>query len=96
MKRCEFYNGTDRLFNYSEQTKKLLTTTSNKNAMFNQYKEMQFDKYNFAVKYYINNFSKLIAVEKFVMNEIIHFIDLHPLTVRIQVIFIFLKLSYRV
>ena len=76
MKRCEFYNGTDRLFNYSEQTKKLLTTTSNKNAMFNQYKEMQFDKYNFAVKYYINNFSKLIAVEKFVMNEIIHFIDL--------------------
>ncbi len=38
---------------------------------------MQFSEYNKAVNYYIKNCSKLIEIEKFVMNEILHFIDLH-------------------
>ena len=45
--------------------------------MFDKYKEMQFVEYNKAVKYYNTNYSKLIEVEQFVMNEILHFIDLH-------------------
>lgn len=45
--------------------------------MFNQYKEMQFVEYNKAVIYYNINYTKLIEIEKFVMNEILHFIDLH-------------------
>lgn len=45
--------------------------------MFNQYKEMQFTEYNKAVRYYLSNYNKLIEIEKFVQNEIIHFIDLN-------------------
>lgn len=45
--------------------------------MFNQYKEMQFVEYNKAVEYYLSNHNKLMEIERFVMNEILHFIDLH-------------------
>ena len=45
--------------------------------MFNKYRKLQFLKYNEAVKYYVSNFSKLVEIEKFVMNEILHFIDLN-------------------
>lgn len=45
--------------------------------MFNQYREMQFVEYNKAVKYYLSNYNKLVEIEKFVMGEILHFIDLH-------------------
>jgi len=45
--------------------------------MFNQYKEMQFVEYNKAVNYYKTNYKKLVDIERFVMNEILHFIDLH-------------------
>lgn len=45
--------------------------------MFNQYKKMQFVEYNKAVEYYNINYTRLIEIEKFVMNEILHFIDLH-------------------
>lgn len=38
---------------------------------------MQFVEYNKAVIYYNINYTKLIEIEKFVMNEILHFIDLH-------------------
>lgn len=45
--------------------------------MFNDYTASQFVAYNQAVKYYISNPSKLIDIERFVMGEILHFIDLH-------------------
>lgn len=45
--------------------------------MFHNYNEKQFIEYNNAVKYYKENYSKLIEIEKFVMKEILHFIDLH-------------------
>lgn len=38
---------------------------------------MQFAEYNKAVTYFSSNFSRLIEIEKFVMDEILHFIDLH-------------------
>lgn len=37
---------------------------------------MQFAEYNKAVQYFIANHSRLIAVEQFIMNEILHFINL--------------------
>lgn len=45
--------------------------------MFNQYKELQFSLYNKAVEFYKENPERLIEIERFVMNEILHFIDLH-------------------
>ena len=45
--------------------------------MFNQYKEIQYLEYNNAVTYYKDNYFRLIEIEKFVMNEISHFIDLY-------------------
>ena len=38
---------------------------------------MQFSEYHKSVDYYKKNHSKIIAIEQFVMNEILHFIDLH-------------------
>lgn len=45
--------------------------------MFTEYQKQQFDSYQNAVKYYQKNPQCLINVERFVMNEILHFIDLH-------------------
>lgn len=45
--------------------------------MFHQFQELQFAEYNKSVSYYIKNWSRLIDIEKFVMNEVLHFIDLH-------------------
>ena len=45
--------------------------------MFNQFREKQFKIYTEAYNYYEANPAKLIDVEKFVLNEICHFIDLH-------------------
>ena len=45
--------------------------------MFQQFQKMQFVKYNKAVQYYKENPQRLIAIERFVMNEVLHFIDLH-------------------
>ena len=45
--------------------------------MFTEYAEKQYTSYNEAVIYYKDNPQKLIEVEKFVMNEILHFIDIH-------------------
>lgn len=45
--------------------------------MFHQFQELQFSEYNRAVGYYLRNSGMLIHIERFVMNEILHFIDLH-------------------
>ena len=45
--------------------------------MFTEYQKQQFDSYQNAVKYYQKNPQCLISIERFVMNEILHFIDLH-------------------
>lgn len=45
--------------------------------MFEDYSEVQYQLYHKAVDYYSLHPSKLIEIEKFVMNEILHFIDLH-------------------
>lgn len=45
--------------------------------MFEEYSEIQYKLYHKAVEYYTAHYDKLIEVEKFVMNEILHFIDLH-------------------
>lgn len=45
--------------------------------MFTEYQKQQFDSYQNAVKYYQKNPQCLINIERFVMNEILHFIDLH-------------------
>lgn len=45
--------------------------------MFNKYNEIQFSKYNEAKSFFSENYKKLIDIERFVMNEILHFIDLH-------------------
>ncbi len=45
--------------------------------MFNDYKNTQFVEYDKAVKYYTKNYSKLIEIERFVMNEIFHFLNLY-------------------
>lgn len=45
--------------------------------MFTQYAESQHATYIKAVSYYNQNPQRLIDAEKFVMNEILHFIDIH-------------------
>lgn len=45
--------------------------------MFLDYIDKQFDAYNKAKKFFIANPSHLIKIEKFVFNEIWHFVDLH-------------------
>lgn len=45
--------------------------------MFTEFQSMQFAEYNNAVDYYSLHPERLIEIEKFVMNEILHFIDLH-------------------
>ena len=45
--------------------------------MFTKYQKMQFVEYNKAINHYNKHPEELIEVEKFVMNEILHFIDLH-------------------
>ena len=45
--------------------------------MFRQYLYQQFATYTEAIGYYSTHSEYLIAVERFVMNEICHFIDLH-------------------
>lgn len=45
--------------------------------MFNQFIHNQFSIYSDAFDYYANHSECLIAIEKFVMNEICHFVDLH-------------------
>lgn len=45
--------------------------------MFEQYSEIQYELYHKALTYYSNDYERLIEIEKFVMNEILHFIDLH-------------------
>lgn len=45
--------------------------------MFTKYQQVQFEEYNKAVQYYRIHPEKLIEIERFVMNEILHFIDLH-------------------
>lgn len=44
--------------------------------MFTQYIDKQFSQYKMAVEYFENNPQCLIKIENFVMNEILHFIDL--------------------
>lgn len=62
---------------YKSNMADISNTSLSVDNMFNQYNELQFVEYNKAVKYYTSNFSKLIEIEKFVMDEILHFIDLH-------------------
>lgn len=45
--------------------------------MFTEFQAMQFVEYNNAVDYYNLHPDRLIEIEKFVMNEVLHFIDLH-------------------
>ncbi len=45
--------------------------------MFTQYAKMQHDAYLKAFDYFKQNPKRLIEAEKFVMDEIIHFIDIH-------------------
>lgn len=45
--------------------------------MFNKYQEMQFHEYKKAVDFFTKSPSNLIEIEHFVMNEIVHFINLH-------------------
>lgn len=45
--------------------------------MFTQYQHIQFEEYKKAVEYYKTYPQKLIEIERFVMNEVLHFIDLH-------------------
>ena len=45
--------------------------------MFKSHIDTQFTAYNAAMKYYTENFESIIKIEKFVMNEILHFIHLH-------------------
>lgn len=45
--------------------------------MFKEYINKQFTSYQNAVEYYTINPDCIINIEKFVMNEIRHFIDLH-------------------
>lgn len=45
--------------------------------MFKEYSEIQHALYHKALEYYTCHFERLVEVEKFVMNEILHFIDLH-------------------
>lgn len=45
--------------------------------MFKQYAKEQFDSYNNAVEYYSENPNRLIQIEQFVMNELLHFVDLN-------------------
>ena len=45
--------------------------------MFRAYIDTQHALYNKAIKYYSEHFDALVKIENFVMNEILHFIDLH-------------------
>ena len=45
--------------------------------MFTQYAETQFAAYKEAFAFFMQNPQRLIEAEKFVMDEIIHFIDIH-------------------
>lgn len=45
--------------------------------MFTEYQQIQFVEYKKAVEYYKAHPQKLIEIERFVMNEVLHFIDLH-------------------
>ncbi len=45
--------------------------------MFSRYIEMQFAKYNGVLGYYKEHYFRLVDIERFVMNEILHFINLH-------------------
>lgn len=38
---------------------------------------MQFAKYNGVLGYYKEHYFRLVDIERFVMNEILHFINLH-------------------
>ena len=57
---------------YKSNMADISNTSLSVDNMFNQYNELQFVEYNKAVKYYTSNFSKLIEIEKFVMDEILH------------------------
>lgn len=45
--------------------------------MFQKFQYIQYIEYNKAVQYYKENPQRLIEIERFVMNEVMHFIDLH-------------------
>ncbi len=45
--------------------------------MFTDYQQMQFSSYNKTSKYFEENPDRLINIEKFVMDEILHFLNLH-------------------
>ena len=45
--------------------------------MFHKYSEKQFAAYNRAMDFFIKEPDRLISVEKFIMDEILHFIDLY-------------------
>lgn len=45
--------------------------------MFNKYRKMQFHEYKKAVDFFTKSPSNLIEIEHFVMDEIVHFINLH-------------------
>ena len=55
----------------------MLQTTLCSHVMFQQYKSNQFAAYNKAVEYFVQNSDRLIGLEKFIMQEILHFIDLN-------------------
>lgn len=45
--------------------------------MFTQYQNIQFNSYKKAYDFFCKNPDRLVQIERFVMNEILHFIDLH-------------------
>lgn len=45
--------------------------------MFEDYISEQFEAYHAAVDFFRNNPERLIRIERFVMSELLHFIDLH-------------------
>ena len=45
--------------------------------MFTQFAETQYEKYKEALAYFKQNPQRLIEADKFVMDEIVHFINIH-------------------
>lgn len=45
--------------------------------MFEEYSEIQYKLYHKALNYYTTHYERIIDIEKFVMDEILHFIYLH-------------------
>lgn len=57
--------------------KKCLSSRKNEIKMFKAHIDTQHATYNEVMEYFTQNFEPIIGIEHFVMNEILHFIDLH-------------------